>query len=164
MKTIDDNFIFAYCATAHSSQGASVDKSITIHEWDKSHLVFREWIWTSLTRGTDLHKVKYFLKTDDDADELTEEKLIRHFEKKISIFKIQDLNGNREIDESKNIDVQWLMDRINSRCNRCSCEFEFNIDKGIVFSNMTSQRIDNSQSHHKENCIICCDKCNRRVK
>ena len=89
---------------------------------------------------------------------------MKYFEKKISSYKIQDVKGNREIDESKYIDVQWLMDRMNSRCNRCSCEFEFNIDKGIVFSNMTGQRLGNFQSHHKENCIIYCHKCNCRVK
>ena len=150
--------------TCHSSQGASVDKTIAIHEWNKKHLVSREWIYTSITRATDLNKVKYFVRTDDDEDELTKEKLIRYFEKKISSYKIQDLKANREIDESKYIDVQWLMDRTNRRCNRCSCEFEFNIDKGIAFSNLTAQRLDNFQSHHKENCIIYCHKCNCRVK
>ena len=30
--TLDKHFIHAYCATCHSSQGASLDKSITIHE------------------------------------------------------------------------------------------------------------------------------------
>ena len=164
IETLDTNFIYAYCATCHSSQGASVDKTIAIHEWDKKHLVSREWIYTSITRATDLNKVKYFVRTDGDEDELTEEKLMKYFEKKISSYKIQDLKGNREIDESKYIDVQWLMDRMNSRCNRCSCEFEFSIDKGIVFSNMTGQRLDNFQSHHKENCIIYCHKCNCRVK
>ena len=164
IETLDTNFIYAYCATCHSSQGASVDKTIAIHEWDKKQWVSREWIYTSITRATDLNKVKYFVRTDDDEDELTEEKLMRYFEKKISSYKVQDMKGNREIDESKYIDVQWLMDRTNSRCNRCSCEFEFNIDKGIVFSNMTAQRVENTYPHSKENCIIFCHKCNCRVK
>lgn len=164
IKTIDDNFIYAYCATAHSSQGASVDKSITIHEWDKSHLVSREWLYTAITRSTDLNKVKYFLKTDDDADELTEDKLMKYLEKKISSYKMQDVKACREINSSKYIDISWLFNRMNSSCNRCSCEFEFNVEKGVVFSNMTAQRIDNYQAHHKENCVIYCHDCNRRVK
>ena len=101
----------------------------------------REWIWTSLTRSTDLNKVKYFVRTDHEEDEPTEDKLIDILKRKSAVIKYrEDVKGNREIDESKYIDVQWLMDRTNSGCNRCSCEFEFNIDKGIVFSNMTAQR------------------------
>jgi hypothetical protein len=33
---LDKHFIYAYCATCHSSQGASVDISITIFEWEKN--------------------------------------------------------------------------------------------------------------------------------
>lgn len=165
VETLDTNFIYGYCATCHSSQGASVDKSIAIHEWNKKHLVSREWLWTSITRARDLNRVKSFVKPkDDDFDELTEDKLIRYLEKKISNYKIQDRKADREIDENKYIDVNWLFERMGSRCNRCSCEFEFDIQNGIVFSNMTAQRLDNFQSHHKENCIIYCKKCNCREK
>ena len=135
VEILDTNFIYGYCATCHSSQGSSVNKSIAIHEWNKTHLVSREWLYTSLTRSTDLNKVKFYVrpKDEDDADELTEEKLIRYLEKKISSYKIQDRKANREIDENKYIDVQWLFERMSSRCNRCSCEFEFDIQNGIVF-------------------------------
>ena len=135
VEILDANFIYGYCATCHSSQGASVDKSIAIHEWNKKHLVSREWLWTSLTRARDLNRVKLYVKTEDDNDdvaELTEDKLIRYLETKISNFKIQDTKANREIDENKYIDVQWFYDRVGSRCNRCSCEFEFDIQNGIV--------------------------------
>ena len=74
------------------------------------------------------------------------------------------MKANREIDENKYIDVNWLYQRMGSRCNRCSCEFEFDMQKGIVFSNMTAQRLQNSQSHHQENCIAYCKKCNCREK
>ena len=127
----------------------------------------REWIWTSITRARDLNRVKLYVKPEDDnddVDELTEDKLIRYLEKKIWNYNIQDLKANRDIEENKYIDVQWLYERMGCRCNRCSCEFEFDIQKGIVRSNMTAQRLDNFQSHHKENCIVYCDKCNRREK
>ena len=163
-EILDTNFIYGYCATCHSSQGASVDKSIAIHEWNKTQLVSREWIWTSITRARDLNKVKFYVRPTDDADELTEDKLIRYLEKKICNYKIQDRKADREIDEKKYIDVNWLFERMGSRCNRCSCEFEFGIQNGIVFSNMTAQRLDNFQSHHKENCIAYCHKCNCREK
>ena len=90
IETLDSNFMYGYCATCRSSQSSSVNKSIAIHEWNKKHLVSREWIWTGLTRSRDLNKVKFYVKPEDDndADELTEDKLIRYLEKKISNYKI----------------------------------------------------------------------------
>ena len=110
VETLGTNFIYGYCATWHSFQGASVDKSIAIDEWNKKHLVSREWIWTSITRARDLNKVKFYVKpeNEDDADELTEEKLIRYLENKIGNYKLQDRKANREIDENKYIDAKWL--------------------------------------------------------
>ena len=70
---------------------------------------------------------------DDTVDELTEDKMIRYLETNISNYKIQHRKANREINENKYIDVQWLYDRMGCRCNRCSCEFEFDIQNGIVF-------------------------------
>ena len=59
---VDDIFIYSYCATCHSSQGSSIKQSISIHEWDKSYLVSREWLWCSITRCVDFRKVKFFWK------------------------------------------------------------------------------------------------------
>ena len=93
--TLDKHFIHAYCATCHSSQGASLDTSITIHEWDKSHLVSREWIWTALTRCRDINKVKFF-KADVDDTDLNEALVTRYLEHKIKQFKLQDMKAERE--------------------------------------------------------------------
>ena len=73
--TLDKHFIHAYCATCHSSQGASVDKSITIHEWNKEHLVSREWIYTAITRARDINKVKFCVNKDVDDTDLNEAQL-----------------------------------------------------------------------------------------
>ena len=40
---INKHFRYGYCATCHSCQGASIKHNITIHEWNKSYLVSREW-------------------------------------------------------------------------------------------------------------------------
>ena len=43
-------------------KGASINNNITIHEWDKSYLVSREWVWTALTRARDFNKVAFIKK------------------------------------------------------------------------------------------------------
>ena len=61
-ELLNKHFRYGYCATCHSCQGASINNNITIHEWDRSYLVSREWVWTSLTRARDFNKVAFFKK------------------------------------------------------------------------------------------------------
>ena len=58
--TLDNHFRYDYCATCHSAQGASIKGKIIIHEWEKSYLVSREWIWCALTRSTDFNDVLFY--------------------------------------------------------------------------------------------------------
>ena len=62
-ENVDDIFIYSYCATCHSPQGASVKGSITIHEWQSKYAT-REWLWTSITRCVDFRNVSFFLNPD----------------------------------------------------------------------------------------------------
>ena len=59
---VDASFIYSYCATTHSSQGASVKESMTIHEWNLP-FVSREWLWTSITRCVDFLEKLDFSRT-----------------------------------------------------------------------------------------------------
>ena len=49
---VDNNLKYSYCATCHSSQGASAKGSITIHEYNLP-IASRERVWTSVTRCAD---------------------------------------------------------------------------------------------------------------
>ena len=60
---VDANFIYSYCATCHSSQGASVKGSITIHEYDLP-IASREWLWCAITRCVDFKQVKFYKNND----------------------------------------------------------------------------------------------------
>ena len=163
ISTLDEHFRYAYCATCHSSQGNSVDKSITIHEWQKQHLITREWLYTSITRATDINKVMFYKSVEND-NELNETTLMRYLDNKVKRYKIQDLKAGRTVDDADYIDVKWLFDRMNSRCNKCGCGFEFDIKCGEVVSNLTAQRLNNEMSHVKDNCIAYCFGCNARER
>ena len=45
-EQVDEIFIYSHCATCHSSQGASIKETLTIHEWDLNY-VSREWLYTA---------------------------------------------------------------------------------------------------------------------
>ena len=59
IKFIRSNFIFNYCGTCHSYQGISIDESMTIFDY-KYHFVNRRWLWTAITRATDLNNVWFY--------------------------------------------------------------------------------------------------------
>ena len=161
ISTLDEHFRYAYCATCHPSQGNSIDKSITIHEWQKQHLIKREWLYTSITRATDINKVMFYKSVEND-NELNETTLMRYLDNKVKRYKIQDLKAGRTVEDADYIDVKRLYDRMNSRCNynKCGCGFEFDIKCGEVESNLTAQRLKNEMPHVKDNLTAFCSYCN----
>ena len=156
---VDKIFIYSHCATTHSSQGASINTSITIHEWDKPYLVTREWLWTSVTRCVDFRKVKLYLNKSFDK-EMELNMIKRYFERKIDGYKVQDKRAMREIDEDNYITAQWCMDRFRGCCGKCNVKFEFDTHHGQLSSNFTAQRVCNDLGHTTDNCESWCKYCN----
>ena len=161
--TLDNNFRYDYCATCHSAQGASIKGKITIHEWENSYLVSREWIWCALTRSTDFNDVLFYEGATNNG-ELSEENLHRYLTNKIKNYKLQDEAKNRKIDETKFVNVEWFMKRLNGNCQNCGCRFEFDISNGYLTNNITAQRLNNDVPHYKDNCEAWCKLCNCSAK
>ena len=163
IATLDKHFRYDYCTTCHSAQGASIDGKIVIHEWEKSHLVTREWLWCALTRSTDFNNVLFY-ESAEAENELNETTLHKYWLNKVNTYKLQDQKANREINESKYVDPSWFMKRVYSHCNNCGCNFEFEFKNGFLTSNMTAQRKDNSIAHESDNCEAWCKLCNCSAK
>ena len=149
--TLDKHFRYDYCTTCHSAQGASIDGKIVIQEWEKSHLVTREWSWCALMRSTDFDNVLFY-ESAEAENELDETTFPKYWLNKINTYKLQDQKANREINESKYVDPSWFMKRVYSHSNNCGCNFGFEIKSGFLTSNMTCQRLDNNIAHESDNC------------
>ena len=158
-ELLNKHFRYGYCATAHSCQGASINNSIIIHEWDRSYLVSREWIWTAYTRARDFNKVAFF-KNEKAEEKMEKQLLINYLKNKIEGYKRQDLKSGRELNEDNYIDVGWCMDRLKGTCQKCGGDFHIEIKKGTLSSNFTCQRVDNNFSHAKDNAVAFCCYCN----
>ena len=158
-ELLNKHFRYGYCATAHSCQGASINNNITIHEWDKSYLVSREWAWCSLTRARDFTKVAFF-KNDKANERMEKQLLINYLKNKIEGYKRQDLKASRELNEDNYIDVDWCLDRLKGTCQKCGVDFYIEPKNGLLSSNFTAQRQDNAFSHTKDNCQSFCIYCN----
>ena len=167
-ELLNKHFRYGYCATCHSCQGASINNNIVIHEWDKSYLVSREWIWTAYTRARDFNKVAFF-KNEKAEEKMEQQLLINYLKNKIEGYKkqdarrlasIRDLKAGRELNENNYIDVGWCMDRLKGTCQKCGGDFHIEIKKGALSSNFTAQRLCNLHGHTKDNCQSFCVYCN----
>ena len=158
-ELLNKHFRYGYCATCHSCQGASINNNITIHEWDRSYLVSREWVWTSLTRARDFNKVAFF-KNEKAEEKMEQQLLINYLKNKIDGYKKQDLKAGRELNENNFVDVNFCMERLKGTCQKCGGDFHIEIKKGALSSNFTCQRVDNNFSHTKDNCVAYCNYCN----
>ena len=119
---IDNHFRYAYCATCHSRQGQSISGNITIHEWQKSYLVSREWLWCAVTRARDFNNV-YFFKNDKADEEMQKNLIVGYFKNKVEGYKKQDKVAGREIDEENYIDEQWCLNHFHGCCAHCGVKF-----------------------------------------
>ena len=158
-ELLNKHFRYGYCATCHSCQGASINNNIVIHEWDKSYLVSREWIWTAYTRARDFNKVAFF-KNEKAEEKMEQQLLINYLKNKIDGYKKQDMKAGRELNENNFVDVNFCMERLKGTCQKCGGDFHIEIKKGALSSNFTCQRVDNNFSHTKDNCVAYCNYCN----
>ena len=155
---VDANFIYSYCATCHSSQGASVKGSITIHEYNLP-MASREWLWCAITRCVDFRQVRFYSNPAFDK-QMDKNMIMRYFKNKIEGYKAQDKKASREIDEAKYITPEWCLNRMRGKCEKCNVPFNFEVKQGKLCSNFSCQRLDNSIAHHIHNSTSFCVYCN----
>eukprot|EP00438_Fugacium_kawagutii_P027024 Skav232522 [mRNA] locus=scaffold1096:1054611:1057742:- [translate_table: standard] len=161
IDVVRKNFIYAYCYTAHSKQGCSVDGEVVIYDW-KHRYADKNWFWTAVTRARDFSKVKFFKYDDDDErNEIERTMEMDYFNNKVLNYKQQDTKANRETVSEEYIDAKFLSNLINTPCECCGDVLTLEVDKGKVTSNITAQRINNEVGHFKSNCKGLCDWCNK---
>ena len=66
LSCIRSKFIFNYCATCHSLQGSSVSGPVTIFDWNH-YFVDKKWLWTAITRATNLDDLYFYEYGDKEV-------------------------------------------------------------------------------------------------
>ena len=151
---VDNNFIYSYCATCHSSQGAGVKGTITIHEYNLP-IASREWVWTSITRCVDFRKVRFYNNASFDK-QMDRNMIMRYFKNKVENYKLQDRKAGRETNEEEYITPEWCLTMFKSRCEKCNTALNIEVKQGKLCSNFTAQRLCNDYGHHLDNCCAYC--------
>lgn len=157
LEVIKKHFIHSYCRTCHSFQGSSIDDKITIFDW-RFFFVNRKWIYTAVTRATELKNVFFFLGAAADYDEAV---LDNYLAKKVENYKKQDLQHGRPLTENF-VTPTWLKAQFGKVCHDCGDCFRFDIKGKVVESNLSADRVDNSECHHLNNIVPLCVSCNQR--
>ncbi len=80
---IKKHFIHSYCRACHSFQGSSIEGEITAYDW-KFVFVNRQWIYTAVTRATELKNVFFFAGPTAEHDETV---LYNYLSKKVDNYK-----------------------------------------------------------------------------
>jgi len=140
----------------------TIDEKYTIFDCDAPH-VNRNFVWTAITRSTDMKNISIFKMNVYKASALEKSKRKQYFENKIKGYVEQDKKAGREIDDKNYIDWDWLSDQFEKQgglCSMCQNPFEVVLRNGNVVSNVSADRIDNKKCHLKTNCDLKCVKCN----
>jgi hypothetical protein len=135
IEMVRKNFIYSYCRTAHSLQGKSIDKPITIFDY-KFHRVTNEWLYVAISRCTDLNNVTFY--DYDEAEERNLE-LENYFKQKVENHKKQDKAAKRKISKDNYINVKWFLDNLGKHCIYCNEVLEYEIEDNRITCQSDSQ-------------------------
>lgn len=161
-EILNKHFKLPYANTCDSMQGLSIDDKITIFDCNTPY-VDRFFIWTALTRATDLNNVQIFEHSVKELMSLKKSWVRLYFNQKVQGYKHQDKKAGRQYNNEDYIDPEWfkIQYRDHKNCPSCNKLFEVSIlEDNKVTSNITADRIDNKQPHTISNCQLMCTKCN----
>ena len=124
--------------------------------------MFREWLWTAITRATSLDNV-YFYEYKEPA--LNKDLILSYFKRRIEGYKEQDMTRIKEKRlpqevKDKYVTPQWLVSCANKLCPSCNDSLYIGFKDGNTYTNITADRIDNSLYHTIDNIQPMCKVCN----
>ena len=138
LDVVHKHFIHSYCRTTHSYQGSSIDAKITVFDW-RFFFVSRKWIYTSVTRATELKNV-FFYDPKEASAGYDEAVLDKYLNKKVDNYKKQDYQHGRPLVDNY-VTADWLRSCFGKNCPGCGDVLRFEIIDGKVESNLTGDSI-----------------------
>ena len=153
-----------YCFTCHSVQGTTIKDKFTIFHCNTPY-VSRKYIWTAITRANKLSNITIFKHSNKEVEAIEESKMKQYVKLKIENYKHQDLLAKRSyikypfFHEEHYVDYNWFVEQPD-KCHYCGENFYYNLINGTVESNTSVDRIDNTEAHVINNCLLSCIHCN----
>jgi len=149
---IEKYFKLPYARTCCSVQGMTIDDKITIFDFGNYH-VDKHWVYTAITRTTELSNISIYLGKQKDPKEMLMEKIT----KMIQHHKQSDIKADRLDNWSEYINTSYAYEMVMKTNNCKYCLEPIDVMGDNCFS---IDRIDNNLAHIKSNCQIICLNCN----
>ena len=130
-----------------------------IFDW-RLFFVNRKWLYTTVTRATELRNVS-FCDPKCTAADYAEYALDKYLSKKVDNYIKEDHRRERPINDNY-ITSDWLKGQFGKVCHDCGDCLRFDINDGRVDSNLSADRVDNSECHHLKNITPMCVSCNQK--
>ena len=118
----------------------------------------RKWLYTAVTRATELKNVVFYSGKDEGYDD---KMLHKYLELKVQHYRRQDREAKRKINNNF-ITAHWLKAQFGKSCPGCGDCLTFEVKGTKVESNLTADRFDNDLDHNLENITPLCCTCNQR--
>ena len=151
LNTFRTNFISSFCFTCHSVQGQTIETEYTIFDIYNKR-ISREWLYTAITRATDLDNITIY--DGFICKELEFEDLKSFLTGKIGRYISQDIKAKRTIGNDY-ATPEHIYSFLNTYCLGSKCSHVL-LDE----TNITLERVDNELCHTIANTIGMCKMCN----
>ena len=151
LNTFRTNFISGFCFTCHSVQGQTIETEYTIFDIYNKR-ISREWIYTAITRATELENITIY--DGFICKELEFEDLKSFLTGKIGRYISQDIKAKRTICNDY-ATPEHIYSFLNTYCLGSKCSHVL-LDE----TNITLERVDNELSHTIANTVGMCKMCN----
>lgn len=162
LPTSDINNLFKLCysSTVHSSQGTDIDEKCTIFDCYMPH-VSRKFIYTAITRLTDLRYVQIFMNSEKEVTSAMLSLRRRFFTELCSSYASYDKKGKISTLSTDRIDDLWFKDQCKNqnKCPNCNTLYYVDVIDGIVHSNVRAEKINVTTGYIKNNCDLTCTDC-----
>ena len=157
------NFQLSYCNTAHAVQGLSIKNKMTVFDVNSPY-VDRQFIWTAITRCTDLKNLQIFEHSEKTTMQQSNTLLMRYLNNKITNYKQQDVKAKRDFDDENFVDIVQIKElfKNNKCCPMCYQRYELGVESYNVHCTFTVDRLNNDFAHTKDNVRLACIDCNRK--
>jgi hypothetical protein len=153
---LETNFIPNHALTGFSMQGMTSKQPIIIHDIF-NRFVSDRWIWTAITRCTDINNITINLFKPDYE-------LYYNFNKMIENHEQEDKDNNRIMNDF--ITKEWINNTFhkqNGECAHCGTALNKRCIVGDPL-NLSIDRSCNAIGHIKNNCVLSCVRCNCQKK
>lgn len=159
-KQMLENFTLPYAATCHAVQGLSMGELTTVFDANLPY-VDRYWIWVAITRCRDLDKLVVFEHDEKTVAPFTKYKMLQYFREKVSGYKSQDKEARREFNKEEYVSEEWILEQFEKFPSCPSCPRPLKLSFDEFECNFAVDRLDSNFPHHKSNCRLLCNQCNR---